>query len=136
LILGNYPFVFPLLETAKVTVFADNVRPSAIELPVLSVTTSAQFASSDAPKGYLNVRNFPNPFNSSTTITFDIRVISDVSIAILNAVGQTVMSAALPPLAQGPHRYTWDASKVSSGVYFCVVNVGGSLGGRKMIVAR
>ena len=82
------------------------------------------------------VRNYPNPFNSSTTITFDVRETADVSIAVFNAIGQRVMNANLPRLGASTHSYPWDASNASTGMYFCVVNAGGVLAGRKLLLMR
>lgn len=63
-------------------------------------------------------QNYPNPFNPTTTIAFSLASRSRVNIAIFDILGRTVESIDMGALSAGQHEFTWDASSLSSGVYF------------------
>jgi len=62
--------------------------------------------------------NYPNPFNASTTVTFELPIDSNVSLEVYNLIGQKVAVLADGYTQAGKHSVTWDASNQSSGVYF------------------
>jgi len=61
---------------------------------------------------------YPNPFNPSTTIQFEIPKDEHVKIYMFNVRGQMVDVLVDQPMRAGMHRVTWDASTQSSGIYF------------------
>ena len=61
---------------------------------------------------------YPNPFNSSTNIRFNVNRRSPVEITILNALGQKVSLLYNGDLSGGEHLVRWDAGDFSSGVYY------------------
>jgi len=74
------------------------------------------------PKEYSLSQNFPNPFNSETTILYQLPTTSNVVIKIYNIFGQEVKSFLNPKIQAGSHKFTWDGadnfgSSVSSGIY-------------------
>jgi hypothetical protein len=62
--------------------------------------------------------NYPNPFNATTTIPFDLDIEADVSLKIYNLNGQLVETLLDDRMNAGHHTVYWDASALSSGVYF------------------
>jgi hypothetical protein len=70
------------------------------------------------PQEYALLGNFPNPFNNTTMIRYIIAKISLVKIRIYNILGQQVEE--LISLVHDPGRYSikFDASKLSSGIYY------------------
>ncbi len=67
--------------------------------------------------GY-SVVNYPNPFNPSTIIEFRIPERSIVSLKIYNMIGEEVSEIiGGKELESGIYKYSWDASKLSSGIY-------------------
>jgi hypothetical protein len=75
------------------------------------------------PQEFRLYNNYPNPFNPSTTITFDIQKSSNVEVAIYNILGQKVTTLVAQELAPGTYSTVWDATSsqnltVSSGVYY------------------
>jgi len=63
--------------------------------------------------------NYPNPFNPRTTIRFLIPTESDVSVKVLNLLGQQVATLFEGRLASGSYTTAWDASRFGSGTYLC-----------------
>ncbi|MFH0992665.1 MAG: T9SS type A sorting domain-containing protein, partial [bacterium] len=63
-------------------------------------------------------QNYPNPFNPSTTISYSIPQAGNVSLKIFNVLGQVVASLVDTKQDAGRYTITFDASKISSGIYF------------------
>lgn len=70
------------------------------------------------PSEYSLEQNYPNPFNPSTVIKFSIPEASNVKLTVYNILGQKVTEIVNQKLEAGNHSYSWDASGVTSGVYF------------------
>ena len=71
--------------------------------------------------------NFPNPFNGSTIIEFQMLESGAVEVLIFNALGQQVASLNETFSAAGRHQITWnginhDGSTVNSGLYVYQIN--------------
>jgi hypothetical protein len=62
--------------------------------------------------------NYPNPFNATTSISFDLAAAGDVSLKVYNLSGQLVETLIDDRMDAGSHVITWDASSYSSGIYF------------------
>ncbi len=68
-------------------------------------------------------KNYPNPFNPETTISFDLNKNQNVKLEIFNIKGQKVKTLCNDNLNAGNHKYIWNGTdsnnrKVASGVYF------------------
>lgn len=63
-------------------------------------------------------QNYPNPFNPSTTIGFSLPAESSVKLSIYDITGREVATLVNQRLSAGEHKYQWNASNFSSGVYF------------------
>ncbi len=86
------------------------------------------------------VTNYPNPFNPSTTISFDTATAGDVEVNIYNTRGQLVKSIT-ERVASGEQRITWDGQDstgqdLSSGVYLYRVKHGRYTSTKKMILMK
>jgi arabinogalactan endo-1,4-beta-galactosidase len=87
------------------------------------------------PEGYdLNI--FPNPFNPSTTIQYDLPVRSAVSVVIYNILGQEVKQLVSGYQQQGYHEVSWSADGFASGVYFCRLTAPDYLTMRKLVLLK
>jgi hypothetical protein len=74
-------------------------------------------------------QNFPNPFNPSTEIRFDIPTARNVKLRVYNQLGQTVRTLVQSRMKAGTYRIKWDGRTeaghgVSSGVYFYSLEAG------------
>jgi len=86
-------------------------------------------------------RNYPNPFNSSTTIQFALPQPETVSLTIYNLSGQQVTTFASGPREAGTHTLRWDARgedgrELASGVYLYRLEVGEQVETRKLLLLR
>jgi hypothetical protein len=80
--------------------------------------------------------NYPNPFNSSTTIDYHIPEPSQVSLKIYNALGSLIATLKEDYQQSGNYRLTWNADTESSGVYYLQLNVNGNLLTKKMVLLK
>lgn len=81
-------------------------------------------------------QNRPNPFNGSTTIRFSVPESVPVKIRVVNVLGQTVRTLVNEVREQGTYNVAFDASGLSSGLYFAVLESPGAFISRKMLLLR
>ena len=67
---------------------------------------------------------YPNPFNPSTTISFNLAEANNVRVDIFNSAGQKVDTLADSFMNAGSHAIVWNAAGKSSGVYYVRVTSG------------
>ena len=89
----------------------------------LSKETSVNFVENNsqgtAPEAYVLSQNYPNPFNPMTTISFNASNASLVTVKVYNVLGQEIKTLMNQELVEeGVHELRFDASALSSGVYF------------------
>lgn len=80
--------------------------------------------------------NYPNPFNASTTIEFELTHTSLVELDIFDLSGQRAANLLDSELRPGSHRISWDAIDKPSGVYFYRLKVGGSSMTGRMVLLK
>jgi hypothetical protein len=106
-----------------------NVEPMKSDAEAVTVVATEE-QGSEVPKEFALHQNFPNPFNPTTTIPFDIAERGEVQIAVYNVLGQRVLMARREALAPGRYQQTVDMSEFASGVYFYEIRVMGGLSAR------
>ena len=80
--------------------------------------------------------NYPNPFNPSTIIEFDLPEARPVGLAVYDVVGRRVASLVDGVLAAGRHEVTWDAANLPTGVYFYRIAAGDFVQVKQMILLK
>ncbi len=90
----------------------------------------------ELPSAFSLSQNYPNPFNPSTQIQFSIPSRSDVIVEVFNTLGQKVATLIDDNLSAGTHIVEWDASEVSTGVYFYKLTAGDFVQSKKMILLK
>jgi len=70
------------------------------------------------PSTFALYQNYPNPFNPSTVIKFQIAHEGHVSLSVYNLLGERVAALVNGNLKSGIHNVTFNASNLTSGVYF------------------
>jgi len=90
---------------------------AAGNMQLMSLTTDVETIT-EVPTEYQLQSNYPNPFNPTTTIAYDIPEYTHVTISVYNAMGQFVQNLINENKEPGFHTFEWNASEFSSGLYF------------------
>ena len=90
-----------------------NITPTSVE----------EVISGELPSSFQLNQNFPNPFNPSTTISFDLPTRSKVTLKVFNLLGQEVSTLIDKDLPANSYKVEWDGrsdsgAPVASGIYF------------------
>ena len=88
------------------------------------------------PDGYELFQNYPNPFNPSTTIEYSISKESPVSIIVYDITGREVATLVNEVKRAGYYTVQFNASRLSSGIYFYRITAGDFISTRKMILLK
>ena len=80
--------------------------------------------------------NYPNPFNPTTTISYEIPDAGFVSLKIYNTLGQEVATLANENIRAGHYDVVWNAANLPSGVYFYKLQAGNFVKTKKMLLAK
>jgi len=81
-------------------------------------------------------QNFPNPFNPTTVISFQLPVSSSVSLKIYNVLGQQIATLVNETKTAGRYEIEWDASNFASGVYFYRLTTAQGTITRKLVLIK
>jgi len=79
---------------------------------------------------------YPNPFNSRTTIEFDIENPAEVTLDIFDITGRKIATILDDTFQPGNHSVMWDAGNLSSGVYFYRLQAGDFRQTHKMVLLK
>ena len=98
--------------------------------------TAVSDESDQLPRSFELRQNYPNPFNPTTSLSYQLHAVSQVSLKVFDALGREV--AVLVDGRQAPGSYTvrFDASKLASGVYCYRLSADGFISTKKMILLR
>jgi cytochrome c peroxidase len=92
--------------------------------------------SSDVPSEFALAQNYPNPFNPTTTIGYTLADDSRVALTVFDLQGRTVVTLANGWHEAGSYKVEFDASKLSSGVYYYQLKAGNITQTRKMLMIK
>jgi len=88
------------------------------------------------PESFSLEQNYPNPFNPSTKITFSITQSGLTTLAIYNLLGEKITTLVNQELNAGRHSVDFNASNLSSGVYFYRLESGNNISTMKMMLLK
>ncbi len=98
----------------------------------LDVSSNGQLT----PREFVLEQNFPNPFNPSTQISYAVPTREHVQIRVFDLLGNEVATLVDGVKDQGVHLVRWNASGVSSGVYFYRMTSGTFTATRRLLLLR
>jgi len=90
----------------------------------------------DTPAAFVLRGNAPNPFNSSTVVSFALSKPGRAELAVYDILGRRIAVLADRPFEAGEHAVRFDAAGMASGVYFLRLRVGGAAVTEKMTILR
>lgn len=98
--------------------------------------TGIEVISSTVPESYSLSQNYPNPFNPTTNIQFSIPESGLVTLRVFDVLGQQVAELVNQELSVGVHKVDFDASELTSGIFFYTLESGNFVQTNKMILLK
>jgi len=118
------------------TFYTDNTPSTIYYTQQTTMNTSIIRKTSEIPDKITLYQNYPNPFNPTTKIDFSIPKQGFVSIKIYNMLGKEVATLVSREMTPGAYSLDFNASKLSSGVYFYKMEVNGFSEVKKMMFVK
>jgi Secretion system C-terminal sorting domain len=103
---------------------------------VPSTATAIENVNNSIPKSYELAQNYPNPFNPSTNIKYSLPTESKVILKIYDLLGKEVTELVNSVQAAGVHIVNFNATKLTSGIYFYTISAGNFRQVKKMILLK
>jgi hypothetical protein len=117
-----------------------NINPEQstgkIMTEILSTTGMNEKIYDGIPQKISLAQNYPNPFNQTTTIIYSLNNSEHVKITVYNAKGQLVKTLFNGFQTGGSYSVIWDASNVSSGIYFYRLTAGDHSSIQKCVILK
>jgi hypothetical protein len=88
------------------------------------------------PRTFELGQNYPNPFNPTTLISYQLPVASEVSLKVYDVLGREVMTLVNGKQDAGSYNLNFNASNLSSGVYFYRLQAGSFVQTKKMMLVK
>ena len=110
--------------------------PEPVALVGEPIVLSLEHNDLNFPSTFSLLQNYPNPFNPSTNIQFSISQTSFVTLEVLNVLGERVGILVSEELSVGTYNFNWDASNLTSGIYFYKLQTEGYVETKKMVLLR
>jgi len=87
-------------------------------------------------ESYFHLKNYPNPFNPETTISYTLKNATSVRITIYDRLGREVTNLVDAQQTEGDHTIVFNASNLPSGVYFYRLKTPEKIEVKKMVLAK
>lgn len=100
------------------------------------IYTSEITINNSVPAEFQLSQNYPNPFNPSTQINYSLPQSSDVLLKVYNVLGQEITTLVNGKQAAGKYDVKFDASRLSSGIYYYTISAGSFNETKKMILMK
>lgn len=114
----------------------NDVAPGATNADLNYNLTDVKDKTSDIPESFSLSQNYPNPFNPSTSIQYALSDKQFVQLKVYNLLGNEVATLVNDEKAAGNYSIDFNASNLSSGVYFYKLRAGSFVETRKMILLK
>jgi hypothetical protein len=102
----------------------------------LTSTVGIQPVSNTIPQEYKLTQNYPNPFNPTTNINFSIPKEGNVKLSVFDVTGKEAVLLVNEALGAGEYKVDFNASGLTSGVYFYRLETAGFTDVKKMILVK
>ncbi len=86
------------------------------------------------PREAVLLQNYPNPFNPTTTIRYGVPYKALVTITVFNALGQPIAKLVNSEQDTGYHETQFDGSRLASGTYFYMLQMGDYVETRRIVL--
>ena len=102
----------------------------------VSMSLTGVIAGKELPKSYALYQSYPNPFNPSATIRFDVPKEGKVRIRVYDVRGAEIATISDESKPAGSYELTWSAQNAPSGIYFARMDAGDFHATIKMLLVK
>jgi hypothetical protein len=113
-----------------------NGTPVHMRTIALTVITGINIVGSEIPKDFSLYQNFPNPFNPTTQIRFDLAKSGLVKLNVYDISGKLVSTLINSTYSAGKYSTEFDAKNFASGIYFYKLETPDFTSIKKMILVK
>jgi hypothetical protein len=106
------------------------------EIPNKEAFTEFESGNTTSKESYFNIRNFPNPFNPVTTITYVLPEPTYVSLSVYDRLGRQITTLVEQNQDSGEHSVDFNAAEFPSGIYFYRIKTNEKTEVRKMLFTK
>jgi hypothetical protein len=117
-------------------IYAGTNNSNVWRRPLSQIVTDIETENNSYLDNFSLEQNYPNPFNPSTTITFSIPNEELVTLKVFNALGEEVAELVNETKPAGNYSVSFNASELSSGIYFYKISAGSFVEVKKMILMK
>ncbi len=109
---------------------------ASISISPYKLPTAVKSASDKLPKTFQLYPNYPNPFNPSTMIFYDVPTTSIVSLTVYDLLGREVETLVNQRQSPGKYGVRFDGSRLASGVYIYRLQAGSFSQTKKLMLVK
>ncbi len=114
----------------------DNPALGFVDYIPIYIPVTVNNNSNNIPSGFKLFDIFPNPFNPSAIIKYQLPQAASVTIKIFDVQGKEVKTLIDGTQSTGIHEIIFSAENLSSGVYFCRIEAGGFADSKKIVILK
>jgi len=107
---------------------------------IFTIHVNAPFLDADgkeiAPEDFELLSAYPNPFNSSLTLKYNLKQASEVKLSVFDMMGSLVKSLVAGNKPKGTHSIVWNAEQSSAGIYMVRLENSGKTSMRKVMLIK
>lgn len=122
--------------TGRDTIVSYQINGVYLENARYTTTTEINVLSALVPENYSLYQNYPNPFNPATNIKFDIVKSGNVKVVVYDALGKAVSTLVDNSLQPGSYEVNFNASALSSGIYYYRITTKDFSSVKKMLLIK
>ncbi|MBK9331246.1 MAG: T9SS type A sorting domain-containing protein [Ignavibacteria bacterium] len=137
---GSESITLPSINIANARIKVEAVGNIFYDISNVNFAISNQVSVSNnntgIPTEYLLSQNFPNPFNPSTKINFDIPENGNVTLKLMDISGKEIATLVRDNFTAGSYSFSFDGRGLSSGVYFYRLTAGNYSMTKRMLLVK
>ncbi|MDP8240184.1 MAG: T9SS type A sorting domain-containing protein [Candidatus Hatepunaea meridiana] len=128
------------LDSLRLTVYEEDDRDNTdriyLRVTVREPNDVTDLPNPDIPKTFELSEAIPNPFNSTTRISYSLDSDAHITLSLFDLSGREVAKLVNRQMTSGKHSVSWDASDLPSGIYMCRLSAGSKVKTTKLALVR
>ena len=134
---GNYRVVYFGIGLEQMTsAIRDTLTARSLRWLMENVVLGTKENNNNVPTKFSLSQNYPNPFNPSTKIKYSIPTSAFTTLKVYDILGNEVKTLVNGQMQAGSHEIEFNASTLSSGVYFYKLQSDGLIQTKKMVILK